>query len=81
MKWVLAVALAAATAIAARAQFADSFVASRDVPAIAYSTAPVSNRVTALNDRLRDGSVRLSFDQRNGYLRSVLDALRVPVES
>jgi len=81
VKWVLIAAIAAATAIVARAQFSDSFVASRDVPAIAYSTAPVTDRVAALNERLRDGRAKLTFDGRNGYLRSVLDALNVPVES
>jgi len=81
VKWVLAAAALAATAIAAHAQFSDSFVASRDVPAIAYSTAPTADRVAALNARLRDGRVKLTFDGRSGYLRSVLDALNVPVES
>ena len=81
MKWLLLTACIAVAAIAAQAQFADSFVASRDVPAIAYSTAPVTDRVAALNERLRDGQVKLAFDGRSGYLRSVLDALNVPVES
>jgi hypothetical protein len=81
VKWVCVVTVAAATAIVARAQFADSFVASRDVPAIAYSTAPVTDRVAALNERLRDGRTKLTFDKNNGYLRAVLDALNVPVES
>ena len=35
---------------------------------IAYSTAPVANRVTELNDRLRDGRLHLKFDERSGYL-------------
>jgi hypothetical protein len=78
---VYIVTIAAASAVMAGAQFADSFVASRDVPAIAYSTAPVANRVSALNDRLRDGKTQLKFDERSGYLRSVLDALNIPVES
>jgi hypothetical protein len=81
VKWVAIIAVAAATAIVAHAQFADSFVVSRDVPAIAYSTAPVANRVSELNERIRDGRVHLAFDGRGGYLRSVLDALTVPVES
>ena len=81
MKIVVAAALVAAAMIAVNAQFADSFVASRDVPQIQYSTAPVANRATQLNDSIRDGRVRLSFDERSGYLRSVLDALQVPVES
>ena len=78
MALTTAVALAA---VAAHAQFSDSFVASRDVPAIAYSTAPVTDRVSALNDRLRDGKASLKFDAGNGYLSAVLDALKIPVES
>jgi hypothetical protein len=81
VRWLLLTACIAAAAIAAQAQFADSFVASRDAPAIAYSTAPVTDRVAALNERLRDGRAQLTFDGRSGYLRSVLDALNVPVES
>ena len=81
MKWLCVIAIAAAAAVVARAQFADSFVASRDVPAIAYSTAPVTDRVAALNERLRSGQTQLTFDERSGYLRSVLEALNVPVES
>ena len=81
MKWVVIVSVAATAAVAARAQFADSFVASRDVPAIAYSTAPVTDRVAALNERLESGRLQLAYDQRSGYLRAVLDALNVPVES
>jgi hypothetical protein len=81
VKGLFLTACIAAAAIAAQAQFADSFVASRDVPSIAYSTAPVADRVAALNARLRDGRTQLKFDDRNGYLRSVLDALNVPVES
>ncbi len=81
MKRLIAVALAAGAAAGVWAQSADSFVTSRDVPAIAYSTAPVADRVAALNEQLRDGRAQLKFDERNGYLRAVLDALKVPVES
>jgi len=66
---------------AVSAQFADSFVSSRDNPAIAYSTAAVSDRVAGLNQRILEGKARLTFEARGGYLRSVLDALDVPVES
>ena len=34
-----------------------------------------------LNARLADGSVRLRYDGRSGYLQSALDALSIPVES
>jgi len=78
---IAALVVVTGAVIASHAQFSDSFVVSRDVPAIAYSTAPVANRVTELNERIRDGRVHLTFDGRSGYLRSVLDALQVPVES
>jgi hypothetical protein len=71
--------IAALTVVSA--QFADSFVASRDNPAIAYSTGALTDRVAALNRRILEGQVRLTFDTHSGYLRSVLDALEVPVES
>ena len=77
---VAALAACAWMAVAS-AQRSDAFLASRDHEAIRYSTAPVSNAVTALNDKLGRGELTLSFDPVSGYLRSVLDALRVPVES
>ena len=67
--------------LAAQSQRRDVFVASRDVPAIRYSTADVSDAVWALNRRLRNGATTLRFDPAGGYLKSVLDALEVPVES
>jgi hypothetical protein len=63
------------------AQRTDAFVASRDHVAIAYSTAPVRNVVTAVNEKLQSGAITFSFDDTNGYLRSVLDALAIPIES
>jgi hypothetical protein len=66
---------------AVSAQRSDAFGASRDHDAIAYSTAPVANAITALNDKLSRGEAVLTFDPVSGYLRSVLDALTIPVES
>jgi hypothetical protein len=62
-------------------QRSDAFGASRDHQAIAYSTAPVTNAITELNDRLESGRLSLAFDPDSGYLKSVLDALSLPVES
>jgi hypothetical protein len=63
------------------AQRRDAFTDSRDHPAIRYGTAETSDPVSRLNQRLRDGSVRLAFEPRVGYLGSTLRALNVPVES
>lgn len=50
-------------------------------PAIQYATRPARDRVATLSRALADGSANLAFDERSGYLRPVLDALHVPVES
>jgi hypothetical protein len=63
------------------AQRRDAYVESRDHPAISYSTAPTADAVSALNTRLANGSAALKYDESTGYLRSVLEALSIPVES
>ena len=63
------------------AQRRDAFVESRDHPAISYSTAPTADPVSAFNARLESGSASLKYDEATGYLRSVLEAFNVPVES
>ncbi|HEY7173214.1 MAG TPA: hypothetical protein VH417_20320 [Vicinamibacterales bacterium] len=50
-------------------------------PAIEYATRPTTDPIVELNRRIDDGSVRLTFDEQTGYLRPVLEALQVPVES
>jgi hypothetical protein len=70
-----------AASLAVHAQRRDVFVGSRDHAAIRYSSGPVSDPIAALNQRLEDGSASLTFEPTSGYLRSVLDALKVPVES
>ena len=74
------IALVAGVA-AVSAQRGGWFIESRDHPAIEYSTGALSNPVAALNQKLRDGTVELSYEPINGYLGSVLDALRIPRES
>jgi hypothetical protein len=63
------------------AQGAGMFQGSSEDPAIAYSTAPLNNVVVDVNRRLRDGTVHLTFEGRSGYLRSVLEAFELPVDS
>jgi hypothetical protein len=50
-------------------------------PAIAYATAPTHDAVAELIRGVESGTSPLTFDASTGYLRSVLDALRVPVAS
>jgi hypothetical protein len=50
-------------------------------PPINYGTAPVSNPVARLQQRLDAGKASLVFDQNFGYLPSLLRALEVPVSS
>jgi hypothetical protein len=54
----------------------------RNHRAIAYATTPASDPVAGLNRRLENGSFTLKHDGGPaGYLKSVLTALGVPVES
>jgi hypothetical protein len=77
-----AVALAAfVAAVAVAQQRRDAFVLSRDHPAIRYSTGDLDNPLVRLNERLAKGEVRLTYDAAHGYLKSLLDALAIPVSS
>jgi len=53
----------------------------KDSPAIEYATRPTTDAVAQLNAKIQQGKVHLKFDDRQGYLRSVLGALDVPIES
>jgi hypothetical protein len=50
-------------------------------PAIEYMNRPTSDPVSALNESISQGNLQLKLDGSQGYLRSVLDALKIPVES
>jgi hypothetical protein len=78
---VTGAALLAFAAAVVSAQRRDAFVLSRDHPAIRYTTGDVDNPVAQLNERLAKGEVRLAYEPEHGYLRSVLDALGIPVSS
>jgi hypothetical protein len=70
----------AATAFAAYA-FADldgSYILPRDHAAIQYGTAPVHDRLAALQEKLRAGKAKLEYREPHGYLDSVLKALEIP---
>ncbi len=52
-----------------------------DDPAIQYNTRMPHDAVSYLNQRIQRGQVHLQYEKPQGYLRSVLDALDVPIES
>jgi hypothetical protein len=73
--------LLAASVSAALAQRTGVFDQSMNHPAIKYSTSDSNTVVDELNRKLADGSATLAFDDKTGYLKSVLDLLKIPVES
>jgi hypothetical protein len=74
--------LSLSTATAAVAQLDGSMV-SLEHAAIDYRSAPLTNPVAGLQQRLERGGVALAFDARRGvgYLPAVLRELGVPIES
>jgi hypothetical protein len=69
---------AVATAIAQRP---GAFDQSINHPAIRYNTTDATSVIETLNRKLADKSASLVFDEKSGYLKSVLELLRIPVES
>ncbi len=61
--------------------FVEPFPASRDHRAIQYTATRTTDAIARLNRRLSNGAVRLAFEPGSGYLKAVLHALNVPVES
>jgi hypothetical protein len=80
MRRILA-GLAVVTAAFAFADFEGSYILPLNHTAILYNAAPVTDRVSALQQRLRDGRVKLDYDEGHGYLSGLLKALSVPESS
>ncbi|HUQ89043.1 MAG TPA: hypothetical protein VM096_15905 [Vicinamibacterales bacterium] len=77
-----AVALSSTVAVTvAQQRRSGAFDQSINHPAIKYLTADTDTVVDRLNQKLHDGSASLVFDEKTGYLKSVLSLLNVPVES
>jgi hypothetical protein len=57
------------------------FTVPLDDSSIAYTSRPLSDSASDLNRRIQRGEVRLRRDRTSGYLRSVLEAFHVPIES
>jgi hypothetical protein len=62
-------------------RLSDGFSGEPDQPEIGYSTGPVTDAVARLNGKLESGEARLERAHTGGYLRAVLDALKIPTES
>ena len=77
---VIWVAVIAAT-LGAGGQLPDTFFDETSAPAVAYATQQPHDAVAQLNERLAAGSSTLTYEPGSGYLRSVLSALDVPVDS
>ena len=52
-----------------------------DYPVIGYAERPTHNRVARLQERVASGAVKLTFDNRRGYLDSLLRALEIDASS
>jgi hypothetical protein len=74
---VLVVAVAVLGPAAGPLRAIDGF----EEPPISYIATKPADAVAELQERISRGDVRLAFDDSTGYLRSVLDLLRIPVSS
>ena len=78
----LALSMGLAVAVLSADQLAERrFAGSLEHPAIEYATRPATDDVTRLDCRLASGDQELVADPQARYLRAVLHALDVPVES
>ena len=77
----LAAILIAVAGSSARTQDAEPFLDAADHPAINYRSGPTSDRVGQLAARLAAGAQTLEYDNKTGYLPSLLRALEVPIAS
>ena len=72
--------LAWSGAVVLSAQFDDSPF-DLEHPAVSYSTRPTTTVVDALSERVQSGQVSLPFDATTGFLKPLLQALNVGVDS
>ena len=79
---VLAVTFAISFALAAvGGQLGNTFEDLVREPAIDYFRTPPSDPVARLKQRVDTGEVQLTFDPAHGYLRPVLEALKLSIDS
>lgn len=56
-------------------------LASTNHPAIQYSTTALNDPIAELNRKIEAGTTRLAFEENGGYLRSVLGALNISIDT
>jgi hypothetical protein len=78
---VAAVAFGGAVGLVARQLDQQAFKGSLEHPAIEYAKRPLRDPVARLNREIHEGRIQLPFEPRSGFLRGVLRALDVPIES
>ena len=78
--WLLAL-LSIGFASAQMPDLSGSFTFPLEANAINYSTPAIRDPIAALQRKIDNNEVRLAFDDKHGYLKAVLDALHVPVET
>ena len=76
-----ALALSSTVAVVSQQRRTGAFDQSINHPQIKYLTADTDTVVDRVNATLLKGSAKLVFNEKTGYLKSVLDLLDVPVES
>lgn len=52
-----------------------------DHPAIRYKDAVAVNSISRLSDRIASGEAKLEYEPEHGYLRSLLENLKIPIAS
>ncbi|HEY7189472.1 MAG TPA: hypothetical protein VH436_23100 [Vicinamibacterales bacterium] len=77
---MLAAVLVWGASVVVSAQFTD-FAFELDHPAVQYRRPATADPVASLNATLQSGQAKLAFETRTGYLRPLLDALHVSVDS
>jgi len=75
--WIAAVA----ATLGGRGQLPDTFFDERSAPAVAYATQQPHDAIAQLNEKLAAGSTTLTYEPGSGYLRSLLSAVDVPLDS
>jgi hypothetical protein len=68
-------------AAATSGQLAQSFTPARQHPAIGYAKPTADDAAAVLNAKLKSGEVKLEFEPVTGYLRSLLQAFDIDLES